>query len=138
MIFYWTELFPDGFPTTPEDLLARSEELKGEDKYALTYWGSTAFDGEAASRYFYQVISSFGGSYDDGAGNMKLNTPENIAAIEFMREIVDNGYSSEAVFAGSFEEETTFKTAEAGAFPTGFYVAYVLFKSTDRAEWQRI
>ena len=122
--FYWTDLYPDGFPTTPEGLLEEGERLKAEGKYALTYWGSTAFDGEAAQRYYYQTLSSFGGGYDDGEGNLRLNTPENIAAIEFMREIVANDYSPEAVFVGNFEEEAAFKTAEAGAFPTSFYVGY--------------
>jgi multiple sugar transport system substrate-binding protein len=122
--FYWTALYPNGFPATTEAFLTEAAALKREGRYALTYWGSTAFDGEAAGRYFYQVISSFGGTYDDGAGNMVLNTPENIAAIEFMRTIVEEGYSAESVFVGNFEEEAVFKTAEAGAFPTGFYVGY--------------
>ncbi len=122
--FYWSDLYPNGFPKTTDDFLAAAADLKSQDKYALTYWGSTAFDGEATGRYFYQVIASFGGSYDDGAGKMALNTPENIAAIEFMREVVKNGYSAESVFVGNFEEEAGFKTAEAGAFPTGFFVAY--------------
>ena len=55
---------------------------------------------------------------------MRLNTPENIAAVEFMREIVANGYSPEAAFVGNFEEEASFKDGLAGAFPTGFYVGY--------------
>jgi len=86
-------------------------------------WGSTAFDGEAAGRYFFQTIASFGGSYDDGKGNLKLNTPENIKAIEFMREVVKQGLASESVFAGNFEEEESFKQSKAGAFPTGFFIA---------------
>ncbi len=122
--FYWTDRYPDGFPATTEAFLEQAAALKAEEHFALTYWGSTAFDGEAAGRYYYQVISSFGGSYDDGAGNMLLNTPENVAAIEFMREVVAQGYSPEAVFVGNFEEEASFKTAEAGAFPTGFFVGY--------------
>lgn len=125
VVFYWTDLYPDGFPTTPEELLAQAAMLKENGQYALTYWGSTAFNGEAAGRYFYQTLASFGGGYDDGAGNMRLNTPENIAGVEFMREIATNGYSPEAVFVGNFEEEAAFKTAEAGAFPTGHFVAYL-------------
>jgi multiple sugar transport system substrate-binding protein len=122
--FYWADLYPNGFPKTTDEFLVAAAELKAQDKYALTYWGSTAFDGEAAGRYFYQVIASFGGGYDDGAGKMVLNRAENIAAIEFMREVVKQGYSSESVFVGNFEEEAVFKTSEAGAFPTGFFVAY--------------
>ncbi|NJM41703.1 MAG: extracellular solute-binding protein, partial [Anaerolineae bacterium] len=79
--------------------------------------------GEAAGRYFYQTIASFGGSYDDGAGNLRLNTPENVKAVEFMREAVKQGLSSESVFAGNFEEEEAFKQGKAGAFPTGFFIA---------------
>ena len=124
LVYYWTDLYADGFPATTDAFLAKAAELKAADNYALTYWGSTAFDGEGAGRYYYQVISSFGGGYDDGQGNMRLNTPENIAAVEFMREIVANGYSPEAAFVGNFEEEASFKEGLAGAFPTGFFVGY--------------
>ena len=124
LVYYWTDMYPDGFPATTDAFMAKAAELKAAGNYALTYWGSTAFDGEAASRYFYQVIASFGGSYDDGAGNMRLNTPENVQAIEVMRENVTNGYSPEAAFVGNFEEEASFKDGLAGAFPTGFYVGY--------------
>jgi ABC-type glycerol-3-phosphate transport system substrate-binding protein len=123
LTYYWTELYKDGFPKTPEALLAAGAELKKAGNYALTYWGNTAFDGEAAGRYFYQTISGFGGSYDDGAGNLRLNTPENVKAVEFMRESVKQGLSSESVFAGNFEEEEAFKQGKAGAFPTGFFIA---------------
>jgi multiple sugar transport system substrate-binding protein len=123
VVYFWKELYPDGFPKTPEALLERGEALNAENKKALTYWGNTAFDGEAAGRYFYQTIASFGGSYDDGQGNLRLNTPENIRAIEFMRDVVNRGLNSESVFAGNFEEEEAFKQGVAGAFPTGFFIA---------------
>ncbi len=123
LTYYWTELYPDGFPKTPEALLTAGTALRAQDKYAMTYWGNTSFDGEAAGRYFYQTIASFGGSYDDGQGNLKLNTPENIKAVEFMREAVSKELSSESVFAGNFEEEEAFKQGQAGAFPTGFFIA---------------
>ncbi|MEX1018038.1 MAG: extracellular solute-binding protein [Litorilinea sp.] len=125
VVFYWTDYFPNGFPTTPAALLEAAADLQDEDIYALTYWGSTALDGEGTGRYYYQVIRSFGGSYDDGAGNMQLDTPENIAAIEFMRAIVAGGYSPEAVFMGNFEEEDAFKRSLAAAFPTGYFSAYL-------------
>ncbi|HQY92617.1 MAG: extracellular solute-binding protein [Caldilinea sp.] len=124
LVYFWTDLYPEGFPKTTDAFLAQADELKADENFALTYWGSTAFDGEGAGRYYYQVISSFGGSYDDGQGNMRLNTPENVAAVEFMREIVANGYSPEAAFVGNFEEEASFKDGLAGAFPTGFYIGY--------------
>lgn len=123
MVMYYTSDYKDGFPKTPDALLQTSEALKAEGKYAMTYWANTAFDGEGASRYFFMSLASFGGGYDDGNGKMLLNRPENVAAVEFMRKIATNGYSPEAVFAGNFEEEASFKQGKAGAFPVSYAVA---------------
>jgi ABC-type glycerol-3-phosphate transport system substrate-binding protein len=126
LVFYWKDWFPNGFPKTADEFLARAEELKKENVYAITYFGSTAFDGDAASRYYWSVISSFGGKYDDGQGNLKLNTPENIKAIEFLREVVAKGYSSDSVWLGDFKEENDLKGLDpnaprAASFPTGIF-----------------
>jgi multiple sugar transport system substrate-binding protein len=120
-VYVWADRFPDGFPTTPEQFLAEGERLKGEGLYALTFFGSTDFDGNGATRAVWTTISSFGGTYDDGAGKMLLNTPENVAAIEWLREMVQKGYVPEIAFAGGFQEEEAFKDASAAAFPTGLF-----------------
>lgn len=121
IVFVWADRFPDGYPTTPEEFLARAAELKEEGLYAITFFGSTDYDGEGLKRFIWTAISSFGGSLDDGQGNMQLNTPENVAAIEFLREIVQKGYAPEIAFAGQFQEEEAFKDASAGSFPTGMF-----------------
>lgn len=126
LVFYWKDYFPNGFPKTAEDFLKRAAELKKDNVYALTYFGSTAFDGEATARYFWSVVSSFGGKYDDGQGKLKLNTPENVKAVEFMREIVQKGYSSDSVWLGDFKEEEDLKGLDpakprAASFPTGIF-----------------
>jgi multiple sugar transport system substrate-binding protein len=81
--FVWADHFPNGYPKTPEEFLAEAERLKGEGIHIMTYFGSTDFDGAGATRAVWTTISGFGGTYDDGQGNMLLNTPENIAAVEF-------------------------------------------------------
>lgn len=101
--------------------MAEAERLKAEGFYAITFFGSTAFDGEGTSRAIWTTVASFGGSFDDGLGNMKLDTPENIAAISFLREIIAKGYVPEIAFAGGFQEEEAFKDASAGSFPTGLF-----------------
>ena len=121
VVFVWADRFPDGYPTTPEDFLARAEELKAEGLYAITFFGSTDFDGEGLTRFVWTALSSFGGTLDDGAGTMTLNTPENIAAIEFMRTLVTEEYAPEIAFAGQFQEENAFKDSSAGSFPTGIF-----------------
>ena len=121
VVFVWKDRFPDGYPTTPEDFLARAAELKEEGYYAITFFGSTDFDGEGLTRFIWTALSSFGGTLDDGAGVMTLNTPENIAAIEFIRTLVSEEYAPEIAFAGQFQEENAFKDASAGSFPTGIF-----------------
>ena len=119
--FVWADYFPDGYPTTPEQFLADAERLKADGTYIMTYFGSTDFDGNGATRAIWTLISGFGGTYDDGQGNLLLNTPENVAAIEFLREVVANEYVPEVVFAGGFQEEEAFKDATAASIPTGLY-----------------
>ncbi len=121
LVFVWKDRFPNGYPKTPEEFLKEAERLKQEGLYAITFFGSTDFEGEGTTRFVWTTLSSFGGTLDDGQGNMLLNTPENIAAIEFMREIVAKGYAPEIVFAGGFQEEEAFKDASAGSFPTGLF-----------------
>ena len=120
-VYVWKDRFPNGFPKTPEEMLAAGEALKQDGKYAMTFFGSTAFDGNGAGRAVWQAITSFGGGYDDGNGKLKLNTPENVAAIAWLREMVQKGYVPEIAFAGGFQEEQAFMDGSAGAFPTGLF-----------------
>ena len=57
---------------TPELFLAEAERLKAEGHYIMTYFGSTDFGGDGAERAVWTTISGFGGTYDDGQGNMLL------------------------------------------------------------------
>ncbi|MAT41194.1 MAG: hypothetical protein CL609_02555 [Anaerolineaceae bacterium] len=121
LTYVWAEHYPDGYPTTPEQFMVEAERLKSEGTYAWTYFGSTAYDGSGTGRMVWSLISSFGGTYDDGQGNMLLNTPENVAAIEFLRETIAKEYQPETVFAGGFVEEDSFKDSSAAAIPTGLF-----------------
>ncbi|MCB0074491.1 MAG: extracellular solute-binding protein [Caldilineaceae bacterium] len=121
LVYVWADRFPDGYPTTPDGFLTEAARLKDEGHYIITFFGSTDFDGEGLTRAIWTTISSFGGTLDDGQGNMVLNTPENIAAIEFLRTIVQEGYVPEIAFAGGFQEEEAFKDASAASFPTGLF-----------------
>ncbi len=119
--FVWADHFPNGYPTTPEEFLAEAERLDAEGVDIMTYFGSTDYDGAGAIRAVWTTISGFGGTYDDGQGNMLLNTPENVAAIEFLRELAVKEYVPEVVFAGGFQEEEAFKDASAASIPTGLF-----------------
>ena len=121
LVFVWKDRFPNGYPTTPEQFLVEAERLKKEGKYAITFFGSTDYNGNGFGRGMWSIISSFGGIYDDGKGNMVLTSPETVAGVAFLREIVAKGYVPEVAFAGKFQEEQAFKDATAGSFPTGLF-----------------
>ena len=121
LVYVWADLYPDGFPTTPEQFVVEAERLKAEGKFAWTYFGSTAYGGSGTGRMVWSLVSSFGGTYHDGHGNALTNTPETVAAIEFLRETVKMGYNPETVFAGGFVEEDSFKDASAASIPTGLF-----------------
>lgn len=121
LTYVWADRYPNGYPTTPEEFVVEAERLKEEGFFAWTYFGSTAYGGSAAGRMFFALLASFGGGYDDGQGNMLLNTPENVAAITFLRDTVAKGYNPDTVFAGDFLEENSFKDSSAGAIPTGLF-----------------
>jgi len=121
VVFVWADLFPNDYPKTIDQFLAEAERLKGEGRYIMTYFGSTDKNGSGATRGVWTVISSFGGTYDDGKGHMLLNTPENVAAIEFLRTLTVKGYVPEVTFAGGFQEEEAFKDSSAGSIPTGLF-----------------
>jgi multiple sugar transport system substrate-binding protein len=121
LVYVWADRYPNGFPTTPDEFVTEAERLKAEGLYAWTYFGSTAYGGSGTGRMVWSLVSSYGGTYDDGNGNALVNTPETVAAIEFLRETVKQGYNPETVFAGGFVEEDSFKDASAGAIPTGLF-----------------
>jgi multiple sugar transport system substrate-binding protein len=121
LVYVWADRFPNGFPETPEAFMQEAERLKEEGLYAITFFGSTDKGGEGLTRAIWTTLASFGGSLDDGEGNMLLSTPENVAAIEFIREIIAKEYVPEIAFAGGFQEEEAFKDASAGSFPTGLF-----------------
>lgn len=120
-VFVWADRFPNGFPKTTDEFLVAAEQLKQQGLYAMTFFGSTAFNGDGANRAVFQVFGSFGGGYDDGNGKLKLNTPENVAAVAWLREMVQRGYVPDIAFAGGFQEEEAFKDASAAIMPTGLF-----------------
>ena len=119
--FVWADHFPNGYPDDAGGVRGRGRAAEGRGHQHLTYFGSTDFDGDGAIRAVWTTISGFGGAYDDGQGNMMLNTPENIAAIEFLRKLAAQEYVPEVVFAGGFQEEEAFKDASAASIPTGMF-----------------
>lgn len=120
LVYVWKDHMPT-FPQSEQEFMDVAAALKEKGVYAMTFFGSTDKGGEGLTRAIWTVIASYGGSLDDGHGKMVLDTPENVAAIKFLRTIVSDGYVPEIAFAGGFQEEEAFKDASAASFPTGLF-----------------
>ena len=85
-IALWTEAgFPDG-PATWDDLLVGGAKIKEEQGIPVGIGFSPELDSEMANR---DIIWSFGGSIQDENENVVINSPEVIAAVNYMAELYE-------------------------------------------------
>ena len=116
LVYYWTELYPDGFPATAEALLEDGARLKGDGKYALTFKGTEGF-GLGVS--YFSLINSAGATISDAEGKAAWASPEMVNVIEYVRTLFADGYAPEIALAGGFDYENVFKNADGGALLAG-------------------
>ncbi len=79
-------------PTTWDELTEACKKIK--EKYPDVYpWGidMTTDEGQAAFAYY---IWNNGGDFTDADGNWTLNSPENVAAIEYAIKLINDGYTN--------------------------------------------
>lgn len=74
----------DKFPDNTDDLLKLSAELKKNGHPGGMALGHATGDGNAWTHW---LVWAFGGSLVDGDGNVVINSPETIAALEYIREL---------------------------------------------------
>lgn len=116
LIYYWTEMYPDGFPATAEALLEAGARLKEEGKYALTFKGTENFGMEVA---YYSLIKSAGAAISDAEGRAAWANPEMVKVIDYVRSLFAEGYAPEIALASGFDFENVFKNADGGAILAG-------------------
>jgi maltose-binding protein MalE len=91
----WSEVgMPDG-PTTWDELLQGGTEIKQKKNVQMGIGMSQEIDSNMAAR---ALIWSYGGSIQDENENVTINTPETIAAVEFMTKLFKQTMTDE-VFA---------------------------------------
>jgi multiple sugar transport system substrate-binding protein len=86
--------FPDG-PTTWDDLLAGGSEIRESQGVPIGIGLSQEIDSNMAGS---ALMWSFGASVQDENENVTINSPETVAAVEFMTQLFQGGMSDE-VFA---------------------------------------
>ena len=79
-------------PTTWDELVAACQAIKAYDS-SIYPWGvdMTTDEGQACFAYY---IWNNGGNFTDAEGNWTLNSPENVEAIEFIIDMVNQGYTN--------------------------------------------
>ncbi len=85
---------PNG-PQSYDDLLKGGSEIKGKQGIQLGVGMSPEIDSNMAAR---ALIWSFGGAEQDENANVTINSPETVAAVEFMKKLYEGAMTQE-VFA---------------------------------------
>ena len=78
-------------PKTWDDVLAACEAIRATHGSSVTPWALdiSTDEGQAAFSYYSW---NFGGGYVDAAGNWKLDSAENVQAVEYIKKLIDSGY----------------------------------------------
>lgn len=71
-------------PTTQEELLAAAKELTKGDLYGIALLGAK---GSAVAQDYMAFVQQHGGSILDANGKVALNTPDNVAVLEYFGEL---------------------------------------------------
>jgi multiple sugar transport system substrate-binding protein len=85
-------------PETYDDLLTACDQIL-PDNPDLTCWTWPAARNPQLSHRFAEVLYGFGGTYLDQQGRCAMNSPQGLAALEFMVGSLDKGYSPQEILA---------------------------------------
>jgi multiple sugar transport system substrate-binding protein len=118
--YYWTDFFPDGYPTTTDDFLEAAARIQADNPDKFAFAGKLS-EYISVERFYYGLIRSFGGDIVDAEGNAAWANEGTVKAAEFARALVQNRYTSDLSLAPGFDFETPFKQGDAASFVAGSY-----------------
>ncbi len=98
--YYNTADFPNGWPTTAEGWLEEGARLKEDGKYIASFHAGRTYG--AVELTWGPMFYSAGGHLFDEDGMPAWASEENAAVVEWMRELLANGYVPETNFTGDF------------------------------------
>jgi ABC-type glycerol-3-phosphate transport system substrate-binding protein len=103
MIYYTAADFPDGFPTTPDEVLAYADSGLPEGKeYYSTFFAGRSYG--AIETAWWPLIASNGGSLFDEEGKPNWATQEVADVVEYGRALLAAGLIPEATITGDFSD----------------------------------
>ncbi|MBE9031324.1 ABC transporter substrate-binding protein, partial [filamentous cyanobacterium LEGE 11480] len=115
MLYYRKDLLDEAGlqpPNTVPELLAAARKVQGADKVKWGYvWQGRQYEGLPAM--FVEVLKGFGGSWVDSETlKVGLDTPESIAALQFLLDTVKDGIAPPGVT--TYQEEETRRLFQSG------------------------
>src|SRR5258708_1551043 len=116
LIYFWKDMYPNGFPPTVDKLMVAAKALKDKGKFAISMKASEKFSIELT---FYGLIKSAGGDIAGPDGKAAWSSPKSAAAVKAIRDLFVNKYAPEIDLAPGFGDEEPFKRADAGALMAG-------------------
>jgi multiple sugar transport system substrate-binding protein len=118
-VYYWKDLYPNGFPKTAQELLTAARDLKKKDakKFGVTFKGS---EGISLQVTWFPLVTSAGGQIADPATGKAAWANDKVAeVVKWARTIVAEKHAPEVVLATGFDSETPFMNGEAAGFLAG-------------------
>lgn len=117
--YYWTSLYPNGFPKTAQELLAASKDIKAKDakKFGVTFKAS---ENQSLTVAWFPLIASAGGQIaDPKTGMATWANPEIVEVVQWAREMFKGKHVPEVALSPGFDNETPFMQGAAGGFLAG-------------------
>ncbi len=118
-VYYWKDYFPNGFPSTAQDLLTMAKDFKAAhaNKYIVTVKGS---EGISLSQTWFPLIISAGGSIaDPKTGMATWANDQTVAVVQWARDLFGGGYAPQVDLSTGFDDETPFTKSDAASFLAG-------------------
>jgi len=117
--YYWTSVYPNGFPKSAQDLLVAAQKLKDPagKKYAVTMKAS---EGISLQMTWFPLIVSAGGQIADPKTGKAAWANQQVAdVVAWGRAMFGGKYAPEVDLNTGFDDETPFMNGDAGAFLAG-------------------
>lgn len=119
-LYYWKDIYPDGVPTTTDDMLKFAAAFKAKNPNAFAFTGKMA-EKISVERFYFNLITSYGGKLADEAGRAVWANESTVKVVEWAREMITQGYAAKESLAPGFDNEQPFMRGEAGSFVAGSY-----------------
>lgn len=113
-------------PKTQEELLAAAEQLTTGDMYGIALLGAK---GSAVAQDYMAFVQQHGGSILDADGNVALNTPDNVAVLEYFGELFNYAPPGSTDYWWD-QRETAFRTGVV-AMMEGWSIARAGYENPD-------